>query len=470
MTAQQIILYYYVYSENIQENMGRDLQPNHKPDKVALIIGMDEYDDDALPRLRSCKKDAGDLASLLSGLGYSIFDGFNFGQNPIIGSDLERQMGWARVRLSIGEFFTNARSNQLTLFYFSGHGLLQGNEMYLATREVDAQKPWITGFSVSDLIKFMNMSKARYMVSIIDACFSGSATIPNSETIDGIAKEAKAMKSTERIWTAMSETDRMCLLLSSQSFDQSFVGNEDQNSMYSGYLIEGLRGVSRTLGEEFNPGSIDENGNVTPKSLHEFIRYSLLSKTDHHPSLKCNNSAEIILASYPEKQKKILDNNTLFQLLRENNILEYNKRVRSSPYQSIDFHKRDLSGAVLDNGQLAMVNFNGCNLKSVSLEFANLYGSTLMDADLSKSNLYQCRLKGTNLRNANLEDRNLEYSFLDRADLEYANLTGASLKYANCTGADFQYAILERTNLYMVKDLPISVQEAKSRGAIFRQI
>jgi len=49
-----------------------------------------------------------------------------------------------------------------------------------------------------------------------------------------------------------------------------------------------------------------------------------------------------------------------------------------------------------------------------------------------------------------------------RADLEYANLTGASLKYANCTGADFQYAILKRTNLYMVKDLPISEEEAKS--------
>ena len=104
----------------------------------------------------------------------------------------------------------------------------------------------------------MNMSKSRYIVSIIDACFSGSVTIPNSEAIDSIAKEeTRAMKSTERIWTTMSETDRMCLLLSSQSFDQSFVGNEDQNSIYTRYLIEGLQGVNRTLGNEYNPGSID---------------------------------------------------------------------------------------------------------------------------------------------------------------------------------------------------------------------
>jgi uncharacterized protein YjbI with pentapeptide repeats len=421
---------------------------------------MDEYDD--LPRLSSCKKDAVDLASLLKELGYSIF-GFSLGQNPIIGSDLEIHIGWATVRLAIGEFFANAASDQLTLFYFSGHGLLMGNEMYLTTPEVDRRKPWITGFPVSDLIKFMNTSKSRYIVSIIDACFSGSADIPNLEA-------EVAMKSTERIWTTMSETDRMCLLLSSQSFDQSFAGTEDQNSVYTRYLIEGLGGVNRTLGDEYNPGSIDENGNVTPRSLHEYIRYNLLSETDQHPSLKCNKSTEIILASYPQRQTKLLDNNALFQLLKENNIREYNNRVSDSPYQSIDFHRRDLSGAKLDNGHFAMVNFNGCNLKGVSLQFANVYGSTLMDADLSNSDLSHCRLKGTSLRNANFEDCNLEYSFLDRADLEYANLTGASLKYANCTGADFQYAILKRANLYMVKDLHPSSEEARSRGAIFSQI
>ena len=408
-------------------------------------------------------KDALDLTSLLRELGYSIF-GFSLGQSPIIGSDLEIHMGWATVRLAIGDFFANAASYQLTLFYFSGHGLLMGNEMYLATREVDRRKPWITGFPVSDLIKFMNTSKSRYIVSIIDACFSGSVDIPNLEA------EEVAMKSTEMIWTTMSETERMCLLPSSQYFDQSFAGTEDQNSVYTRYLIEGLGGVDRTLGDQYNPGSIDENGNVTPRSLHDFIRYNLLSETDQHPILKCNKSTEIILASYPERQRKLLYNDTLFNLLKQNNILEYNNRVRGSAYQSIDFHGRDLSGAKLDNGQFAMVNFNGCNLKGVSLQFANLYGSTLMGADLSNSDLYQCRLKGTNLRNANFEDSNLAYSFLDRADLEYGNLTGASLKYANCTGADFQYAILKQTNLYMVKDVPISDEEAKSREAIFSQI
>ena len=50
----------------------------------------------------------------------------------------------------IGEFFANAGPNQLSLFYFSGHGILRGDDVYLATREVDAQKPWIAGFSVSD--------------------------------------------------------------------------------------------------------------------------------------------------------------------------------------------------------------------------------------------------------------------------------------------------------------------------------
>ncbi|MFZ0511207.1 MAG: hypothetical protein WAM14_06340, partial [Candidatus Nitrosopolaris sp.] len=195
----------------------------------------------------------------------------------------------------------------------------------------------------------------------IDACFSGSVDIPNLEAEDARV----AMKSTEKIWTTMPETDRMCLLLSSQSFDESIAGSEDQNSVYTKYLIEGLRGVDRIIGDQYNPGSIDENGNVTPRSLHEFIRYNL-SETDQHPSLKCNKSTEIILASYPDRQRKLLDNDTLFNLLKENNIREYNNRVGGSPYQSIDFHGRNLSGTKLDGGQFAMVNFNGCNLKGVS--------------------------------------------------------------------------------------------------------
>ena len=400
--------------------------------KVALIIGMDEDDDDdVLPRLRSCKKDANDLASILSReLGYSIFDGFNFGQHPIIGSELERQMSWARVRLAIGQFFANAGPNQLSLFYFSGHGILRGDDVYLATREVDAQKPWITGFSVSDLTKFMSMS-------IHCHCYSGSVTLPDSKE-----EAIVASKNTEKVWASIPESDRMCLLLSSQPFDPSFAGEEYQNSIYTHYLIEGLRSVSRiSESEDFNPGSIDENGNVTPRSLHEFIRYKLLSSIDQHPSLKCNKSTEIVLASYPEraKQKKNLDNDTLFWLLRQNNVLEYNKKVKYSAYESIDLHNRDLSGAKLDNGQFAMINFNGCNLENVSLEYANLYGSTLMNANLRKSNLRHSGLQGTNLRYAHLEDCNLEYSYLDRADLQYANLTGASLKYANCTGAFVRY-------------------------------
>jgi DNA segregation ATPase FtsK/SpoIIIE, S-DNA-T family len=114
--------------------------------KVALIIGMDMYDSEQLPALECCKKDATDLSYLVSKeLGYFIFGG-----DAIIGSELERQIGWARMRQAIGDFFSDAKPNQLLLFYFSGHGILRGDDVYLATREVDTQKPWVTGFALSD--------------------------------------------------------------------------------------------------------------------------------------------------------------------------------------------------------------------------------------------------------------------------------------------------------------------------------
>ena len=85
-------------------------------------MGMDKYDSELLPTLQCCMKDAEDLSYLVSEeLGYFIFGG-----DAVIGSELERQIGWAWMRQAIGDLFSDAKPNQLLLFYLSGHGILRG--------------------------------------------------------------------------------------------------------------------------------------------------------------------------------------------------------------------------------------------------------------------------------------------------------------------------------------------------------
>ena len=73
------------------------------------------------------------------------------------------------------------------LFYFSGHGIPSGNDVYLATPSIDPKNP-IKGFALSDLTKVMGSCKSKQMIGIIDACYSGAAELPSK----GLKKKAAA--------------------------------------------------------------------------------------------------------------------------------------------------------------------------------------------------------------------------------------------------------------------------------------
>jgi hypothetical protein len=82
------------------------------------------------------KKDAEDLYNVLSALKYKII------QNaPIIGSKLDRDDECVKIHEAIGNFFLDAKPSQTSLFYFSGHGIAKGDEVYLGTPQVDFKNP-----------------------------------------------------------------------------------------------------------------------------------------------------------------------------------------------------------------------------------------------------------------------------------------------------------------------------------------
>src|SRR5688500_12543926 len=105
--------------------------------KKALIIGVDFYTNNALDLLPSCKQDAQDLYNFFLNKGYTIYE-----DGPLIGSELDKQYGWVKIRETISNFFFNAKPSQILLFYFSGHGISRGNEVYLGTPQIDPKNPF----------------------------------------------------------------------------------------------------------------------------------------------------------------------------------------------------------------------------------------------------------------------------------------------------------------------------------------
>lgn len=177
------------------------------------------------------------------------------------------------------------------------------------------------------------------------------------------------------------------------------------------------------------PGSIDENGNVTPETLHNYVYRKVGDK-----------ASDIVLARYPGLAKPVKGGGLLKLLLSDkvaefNNIRNQNSSIKLD-FGGTDLHGKDLHQANLGNAFFPSAIMYRVDLRSADLSEATLVGANLIDANLQQANLQRANLKLTNLANA---------------DLTSANLQGADLEGANLQG---------------VRNLPLSKVEARQRGAI----
>ncbi|MBX3012665.1 MAG: pentapeptide repeat-containing protein [Caldilineaceae bacterium] len=117
-----------------------------------------------------------------------------------------------------------------------------------------------------------------------------------------------------------------------------------------------------------------------------------------------------------------------------------------------DFTEANLSGANLSNADLYGVNFSGANLTGVNLQGANLNGARLTGATLIKADLRGAQLNDTDLRGADLSETDLTQVNLTQVHLDGVTFTGAKLvetqlQEKNLAGVSFVNADLTGANL-----------------------
>jgi uncharacterized caspase-like protein len=243
--------------------------------------------------------------------GYKIYE-----NNPIIGSNLEMTDKFSRIQKSIIQFFYTASIGQTLLFYFSGHGIPRENdEVFLATPDVDPKEPLLGGFRISDLTRLVNSSRAREIICIIDSCYSGSATSNTSyRAMSGEEQEETAVDTVQRTSKKLLEDllkrEQRYFLLSTQSYLKSYAPMENKdlrsNSVYTKYLIEALKGAKRTMNKEGKyasyTGSVDDNGYITPETLHRYVNYMVKNEVpSQDPVIKSTLSGgdQLLLPTIP---------------------------------------------------------------------------------------------------------------------------------------------------------------------------
>ena len=145
-----------------------------------------------------------------------------------------------------------------------------------------------------------------------------------------------------------------CLLTASQAAQEAYGLKKQEHSIFTYYLLEGLRGNER---------SVDTNGNVTPYSLGSYVYKAILNlppkkRPKQKPVTKVEASGDIILASYPDLIKRdssailtpISSSGLLFYSLLPEQVLQSTQQERvssrsptSSPY-ALDEARRKTKG------------------------------------------------------------------------------------------------------------------------------
>ncbi len=132
----------------------------------AVVIGVDAYR--SLPRLKGAVRDARSVAAALRQRGFSVEELIN------------RKATASSIRAVLGDRMpARIAANDRVLVFFAGHGVStgeEGSEMgYLMPVEGDRRSPRATGVAMSELQSWFAGYRAKHVMFVADACYSGLA-------------------------------------------------------------------------------------------------------------------------------------------------------------------------------------------------------------------------------------------------------------------------------------------------------
>ncbi|MGX1913560.1 caspase, EACC1-associated type [Streptomyces phaeochromogenes] len=231
--------------------------------RLALLIATYEYQDTGLRQLTAPAHDAEALATVLKDPDIAGFEVTTLINEP-----------HHRVGEAIGDFYRDRRRDDLTLLYFTGHGLKDDDgQLYLAMTNTRRDSLLFTALPAEQIDRAMSGSMSRQKVLILDCCYSGA--FPAGR----IAKADTAVHALERF-----QGRGRTVLTASDATQYSFEGNqvhgEAAQSVFTRYLVAGLRDGSADL---------DGDGDITVDELYSYVHDRVVQEMPQQRPKKQDN-------------------------------------------------------------------------------------------------------------------------------------------------------------------------------------
>jgi YVTN family beta-propeller protein len=212
---------------------------------VALLIATYDYQDAGLRQLTAPAHDAEALAAVLRDPGIAGFEVTALINEPHY-----------RAGEAIASLYRDRRRDDLTLLYFTGHGLKDDEgRLYLAMTNTQRGSLLFTSLAAEQVDQAMSGCMSRRNVLILDCCYSGA--FPAGQ----IAKADSAVHALERF-----QGRGRAVLTASDATQYSFEGDQPHGaaaqSVFTRHLVAGLRDGSADL---------DGDGDITIDELYSYV-------------------------------------------------------------------------------------------------------------------------------------------------------------------------------------------------------
>lgn len=268
--------------------------------RYALLVGISNYTADLNP-LPSAVKDVEALRQVLVS---PEMGGFSESDVTVL-KDVEK----GAIETAIYHLFANRKTDDLLIFYFSGHGVTDSrSDFYLTglTTRKDALPP--TAVSSNYVHGEMNKSRSKRQVIILDCCHSGA--FPKGMAAKGL--------DAVNVLPKLGGEGR-AILTASDSSQYAFEQEGFELSLYTHFLVEGLRGAADRDGD--GEVSVDElydyvreqvriaNASMSPEfyPVKEGHRIVLAKAVQDDPKLKFRKEVETVVTRSDGKISKIAD-------------------------------------------------------------------------------------------------------------------------------------------------------------------
>lgn len=241
------------------------------PRRLALLVATYLYQDAGLRQLTTPGHDVKALAEALRDPEIAGFD------VTVLVNEPHHVVGEA-----IGEFYGNPRRDDLTLLYFTGHGLKDDQgRLYLAMTNTKRERLLFTGLSAQQIDDAIESCWSRQKVLVLDCCYSGA--FPAGR----IAKADPQVHTLERF-----QGKGRVVLTASDATQYSFEGNQiigqGTRSVFTQFLVEGL-----TTGE----ADLDSDGDISLDELYTYVYDRVIEEMpQQRPKKQENVEGRIVIA------------------------------------------------------------------------------------------------------------------------------------------------------------------------------